>query len=235
MTVRAVFAVALGLLALGATTAKAQIYVGHEADGTMVLSDRPLTAAVSAYVVRTSGIRTTRVTTRTRDVVALYDDVIEEASANHGVRPELVRAVIHQESGFNPRARSVKGAMGLMQLMPATAADLGVDNPWDPAQNIRGGVAYLGSLLREFGDEVLALAAYNAGPGAVNRYGQQVPPFKETREYVRRISQRSDSLLAAGPRLGRTVIYKVLELVDGQPRWRLTDTRPASGDYQVVR
>ncbi|MGI8673310.1 MAG: transglycosylase SLT domain-containing protein, partial [Luteitalea sp.] len=118
MTVRAVFAVALGLLALGATTAKAQIYVGHEADGTMVLSDRPLTAAVSAYVVRTSGIRTTRVTTRTRDVVALYDDVIEEASANHGVRPELVRAVIHQESGFNPRARSVKGAMGLMQLMP---------------------------------------------------------------------------------------------------------------------
>lgn len=229
-------ALALGCVALGATPAEAQIYVGRGADGTLVLSDRPITGAVSTYAVRNSPVRTTRGTTATADVVSRYDEMIEEASARHGVRPELVRAVIHQESGFNPRARSVKGAMGLMQLMPGTAADLGVDNPWDPAQNIRGGVAYLGSLLREFGDEVLALAAYNAGPGAVNRYGQQVPPYRETREYVQRISARTQTLSArGGSRGGRSVIYKVLEVVGGRSQWRLTDTRPTSGDYQVVR
>jgi soluble lytic murein transglycosylase-like protein len=123
--------------------------------------------------------------------------------------------------------------MGLMQLMPATAADLGVDNPWDPIQNIHGGVAYLGSLIREFGDEVLALAAYNAGPGAVNRYGQRVPPYRETQDYVQKITRRSDTMPVA--RRGGTVIYKVLEEVDGQPQWRLTDTKPKSGRYEVIR
>ncbi len=222
----------LGVLTLvAASPASAQIYVSRDAAGTLVLSDQPVAGAVSSYTVRNSTVRVTR--QADPDIVSLYDEVIEEAAATHGVRPELVRAVIQVESGFNPRARSHKGAMGLMQLMPATAADLGVDNPWDPVQNIRGGVAYLGSLIEQFGDEVLALAAYNAGPGAVNRYGQRVPPYRETQDYVAKISKRTD----AGPvaRRGRPVIYKVLEEVDGRPQWRLTDTKPTSGHYEIVR
>ena len=223
------------VIVAGAVPARAQIYVGHDATGTLVLSDQPMDGGVArSYAVANSGVRTTRATPY--DVGSAYDEVIEDAAATHGVRPELVRAVIHVESGFNPRARSNKGAMGLMQLMPKTAADLGVDNPWDPVQNIRGGVAYLGSLLREFGDEVLALAAYNAGPGAVNRYNQQVPPYRETQDYVRKITRRSDAL-PVSPRAGsgRPVIYKVLEVVDGTPQWRLTDVKPTSGEYQAIR
>ncbi len=223
---------ALAACLLGmAAPARAQIYVSRDAAGTLVLSDRPVDGAISSYAVRNSAVRTTRAVPA--ETGALYDEIIESAAATHGVRPELVRAVIQVESGFNPRARSHKGAMGLMQLMPQTAAGLGVENPWDPVQNIEGGVAYLGSLIREFGDEVLALAAYNAGPGAVNRYGQRVPPYRETREYVQKITRRTEAEPVAPS--GRTVIYKVLEEVDGQPQWRLTDTRPTSGRYEVVR
>ena len=186
----------LGVLTLvAASPASAQIYVSRDAAGTLVLSDQPVQGAVSSYTVRNSTVRVTR--QADSDIVSLYDEVIEEAAATHGVRPELVRAVIQVESGFNPRARSHKGAMGLMQLMPATAADLGVDNPWDPVQNIRGGVAYLGSLIQQFGDEVLALAAYNAGAGAARRWLPDAPmdvdlwveniPFGETRNYVQRV------------------------------------------------
>jgi soluble lytic murein transglycosylase-like protein len=228
------FVSTLGLvLGLAVAPASAQIYVSRDAAGTIVLSDKPLTgAAVSTYAVHNaSNVRTTRGVAA--DVAGIYDEAIESASATHGVRPELVRAVIQVESGFNPRARSRVGAMGLMQLMPATAAELGVDNPWDPVQNIRGGVAYLGSLIREFGDEVLALAAYNAGPGAVNRYGQRIPPYRETQDYVQKITRKTETMPVA--RAGRTVIYKVVEEVDGQLQWRLTDTRPASGRYEVIR
>jgi soluble lytic murein transglycosylase-like protein len=104
------------------------------------------------------------------------------------VDPGLVDAVIQVESGYNARARSPKGALGLMQLIPATAARFGVSNPFDPADNLRGGVTYLGHLLRRFrGDVPLSLAAYNAGEGAVLREGG-VPPFAETREYVRKVA-----------------------------------------------
>lgn len=105
------------------------------------------------------------------------------AAARHGVAPELVDAVIRQESGYHTRARSRAGALGLMQLMPATARTLGVD-PLDPEANLDGGVAYLRAMLDRFGGHVdLALAAYNAGPAAVERYGG-VPPYRETRAYV---------------------------------------------------
>jgi len=104
------------------------------------------------------------------------------------VDPALVDAVMRVESGYQPAARSPKGALGLMQLIPATAARFGVQNPFDPAENIRGGVAYLGELLKLYDGSVpLTLAAFNAGEGAVQRFGG-VPPFNETRNYVRRIT-----------------------------------------------
>ena len=104
--------------------------------------------------------------------------MVQEHAARQSLRPDLVRAVIQVESGFNPHARSPKGAMGLMQLMPATARDLGVHNAYDPGENIRGGTLYLRQLLDWFdGDEELALAAYNAGPNAVDCYGRRIPPI----------------------------------------------------------
>lgn len=104
------------------------------------------------------------------------------------VDPGLVDAVVRVESGYNAQARSPKGALGLMQLIPATATRFGVSNPFDPAENLRGGVTYLGHLLKRFGGDVpLSLAAYNAGEGAVLREGG-IPPFAETREYVRKVA-----------------------------------------------
>jgi soluble lytic murein transglycosylase-like protein len=123
-----------------------------------------------------------------------YDDIIEEAATLHGVDADLIHAIIQAESAFNPSARSHKGAMGLMQLMPATAAELGVTDPYDPEQNIRGGVMYLKSLLTRYQhNEELALAAYNAGPGAVARYGS-VPPYRETRDYIARIKTNAEGI-----------------------------------------
>ncbi len=115
-----------------------------------------------------------------------FDDLIQEAAARYRVDPDLVKAVVKAESNFDPTAVSHAGAKGLMQLMDTTAAALGVENVFDPAQNIDAGVRYLAQQLERFGDVRLALAAYNAGPGAVNRYGG-IPPYAETQTYVRRV------------------------------------------------
>ncbi|MGP6157986.1 MAG: lytic transglycosylase domain-containing protein [Vulcanimicrobiaceae bacterium] len=120
-------------------------------------------------------------------VARSLDALLEPAARASGVDAALVEAVIANESGFNPRATSPTGAQGLMQLMPSTAAALGVGDSYDPAQNVRGGATYLRQLLDRFGGDLrAALAAYNAGPGAVERYGG-VPPFPETRAYVERV------------------------------------------------
>lgn len=117
-----------------------------------------------------------------------YDPIIDKLSRKHGVSFSLVKAVIKAESSFNPNAVSKKGAQGLMQLMPAKAKELNVDDPFNPKQNIDGGVRLLRSLLDRYdGNLTLALAAYNAGENAVARYNNTIPPFPETQEYIRRV------------------------------------------------
>jgi soluble lytic murein transglycosylase-like protein len=119
------------------------------------------------------------------------DALIRENGARHGVDPYLIFCVMEQESHFNPRVVSPKGARGLMQLMPGTGARFGVRSPFDPAQNISAGTRYLKDLLGQFNGRVdLVLASYNAGEGAVIKYGHNVPPYRETRDYVKRISAR---------------------------------------------
>jgi soluble lytic murein transglycosylase-like protein len=142
---------------------------------------------------------------------AQYDAIIEAAAKSAGVEPNLLRAVIVVESSFNSRAVSKSGAVGLMQLMPATATRFGVFNRYDPLQNVRGGALYLGFLIKRFGQNLqLAIAAYNAGEDAVDRYDWRIPPFIETLEYVPKVIKIYQSLtdqrqrqitLAALPRI----------------------------------
>ncbi len=117
---------------------------------------------------------------------ASFRDLIARYAQQNGLDPALVQAVVAVESQFDPRAVSPAGAKGLMQLTEATARHLGVRDPFDPAENLRGGTAYLARLLQKYRDPALALAAYNAGPAAVDRYGG-IPPYRETRTYVQRV------------------------------------------------
>ncbi|MFM7067359.1 MAG: transglycosylase SLT domain-containing protein [Gammaproteobacteria bacterium] len=126
-----------------------------------------------------------------------YAGIIREAAATHAVEPELLHAVISVESAFNPRAVSSAGAVGLMQLMPQTARRYGVQDSFDPRQNIQGGARYLHDLIQRYSNNLeLVIAAYNAGENAVERYGRKVPPYRETRRYVPRVLQHYRALMA---------------------------------------
>lgn len=121
---------------------------------------------------------------------ASVNEIVEAAAKKHNVDPLLVHSVIQVESAYNPYAVSRAGAQGLMQLIPSTARQLGVKNPFDPKENIEAGVRYLKQLQETFRDDRLALAAYNAGEGAVSRYGNQIPPYAETQNYVYQVGKR---------------------------------------------
>jgi soluble lytic murein transglycosylase-like protein len=228
------FAVLTTALVAVARPAHAQIYSWRDANGQLVLSDRPLGKVEHTYAVpQAESVRVTRPVARSR-ASQEYDDLIDEHARLNSVRTDLVRAVVQVESAFNPYARSPKGALGLMQLMPATIRQFDVKDPFNPTDNVRAGVAYLRLLLDRYdNDERLALAAYNAGPGAVDRHGQTIPPYRETRDYVSRI----DGLAGRGPtqaRVSSTAIYKITEVVDGRLITKFTDKKPASGPFEVI-
>jgi soluble lytic murein transglycosylase-like protein len=222
---------ALALCVLGASRpAQAQIYSWNDPNGIMVVSNMPrggtsqrTLAAAPAMMARVSA-STLRNST--------YDAIIQQHSTLQGIRSDLDRAVIQVESAFNPKALSPKGAMGLMQLMPQTAARFGVLDAFNPAENIRAGVSYLKQLLIRYeNNEQLALAAYNAGPLAVDRHGSKVPPYKETQDYVKRIN----ALRGATPGTPGLRIYKSVEIVDGVEVVRYSNVKPANTTYQEVR
>ncbi len=239
------------LLASLAEPATAQIYSWRDATGSLVYSDhRPREQGpVQSFKVFGTPFRSTRAAEKR--YVNSYDGIIEKHAATYSVSPQLVRAVIQVESGFNPKAVSAKGAMGLMQLMPSTAIEMGVRNPFDPDENIRAGVAYLRQLLNRYpGDLQLALAAYNAGPEKVARYGSRVPPFRETRRYVSQVTTNaagggaapSGSTARRRPAVATAKaspaprIYKYWERTpDGRLIQKFSDTKPATGSYEIVR
>jgi hypothetical protein len=214
-TLRTTLLAIAGLLAT-VVPATAQIYSWRDAGGSLVVSNtRPGEGFAPSYPVpQTDTVRATRYVPPSKS--QQYEPLILQHARRVGVRADLVRAVIQVESAFNQYARSPKGALGLMQLMPATMKQYGVLNPYDAAENIRGGTAYLRDLLDRYADnEELALAAYNAGPGAVDRHGQSVPPYRETRQYVTKVSEIAGQ---AGFKVAGTSIYRIVEIVDGQPR-----------------
>ena len=216
-----------------AQPASAQIYTWRDDSGRLVSSNRPPTDVEEA-AAGAGGRSFTRGTRRpsSAETRARYDDLIELHAAGYGLSSDLVRAVIQAESGFDAHAVSSKGAMGLMQLMPATARALGLSDPFRPDDNIRGGVAYLAQLLARYHHDLqLGLAAYNAGPGSVERYGG-VPPYRETRDYVEKIMGAIAATKAPTP--SGSVIYRSVETVNGTTRRRYSNIPPSDGDYQVV-
>lgn len=187
------------LLALSmASSAVAEIYIVRGRGGSVTFTSRrpsekqfkvfrPTRSPVSYY--RSWGAAHWSPRPRKTD----FDPIIATCAKDHSLDPAFVKAVVHVESAFNPRARSQKGAMGLMQLMPGTARRFGVSNAYQPEQNVRAGTKYLKWLLDRYsGNERLAAAAYNAGEGAVDQYGGNVPPYSETVAYVRRVFTMRD-------------------------------------------
>lgn len=169
--------------------ANADIYKKRLPDGTLCFTNCPIGEDWDVYYreKKNTSYRFPRRPAYDPAKATQYDNLIRQIALNHGVDPDLVKGIIHMESRYNPQALSSKGAMGLMQLMPETAYLLGVRDPWDPLENITGGTKYISYLLKKYnGDLTKALAAYNAGPAAVDSY-HGIPPYQETQDYVRSI------------------------------------------------
>lgn len=203
---KAVLSGLLILVGLMSQPALADIYKYTDADGMIYFSDQPLVGAKYRLEWKREAKRV--IEDEPRKLIASgsrrakpaklpfsarrghYAAIIEAAAREHNLHPELLHAVVRTESAYNPSAVSSAGAVGLMQLMPGTASRYGVRDSYDPVQNVRGGARYLRDLLDLFEHDLrLALAAYNAGEGAVMRYGNQIPPYPETQRYVRKVLQ----------------------------------------------
>lgn len=188
---RGVVPLFLMLLLLLPEAGQADIFAFVDETGITHFSNVPQDRRYRPYI-RTTDISTSLRVHAKRSPQQFAQHVNRFGSASQ-VSPALIHAVINAESGYNPNARSRKGAMGLMQLMPGTAQRYQVTDPYDPIENIRGGVSYLRDLMRQFdADLPLVLAAYNAGEGAVQRHGKRIPPFAETRQYVPRVLELYD-------------------------------------------
>ena len=173
------------LLALPAAHASADIYRFVAPDGHVFLTDRP---PHKGYKLVLRSRESNQPASSVADNRKRFRDLVQRSAQAASLSPELVDAVILMESAYDPRATSKKGAVGLMQLMPAPARRFGVTDRHDPEQNVSGGTRYLRELLDRFDRDLrLALAAYNAGENAVESYGKQIPPYRETREYVRKV------------------------------------------------
>ncbi len=175
------------LLMMLSAPASAVLYIYKLPDGSRLVTDRARQGPRYELQYRAGRRAPTAPQAPMRQRSKRYEHLIQNTARSHQLDPALVKAMIHVESAFNERAVSRKGASGLMQLMPATATRYGVDNIFDPEQNVRGGVRYLSDLLTLFDYNYrLALAAYNAGEAAVKRH-RGVPPYQETRDYVHRV------------------------------------------------
>ncbi len=174
------------ILTLALPASARQFFRYVDEHGVVHLTDSPSDRRYREYQVGSVGGTLRKVRHTPRRHASRYDPLIARAARRHGLPPALVKAVVRAESNFEPAAVSHKGAQGLMQLMPATAASLGVRDPLHPEENVRGGARYLREMIDRYGSWNQALAAYNAGPTAVDRYGG-IPPYRETQEYVKRV------------------------------------------------
>ena len=177
----------IGGLPVATPALAGSVYKYIDDEGVMHFSDAPVDARFSRVKIQYgNGVTITPPSHARGPSKGDFDGIILRAAGRHGVRPALIKAVIAAESNFQPDAVSHVGAQGLMQLMPGTARELGVDRPFGVVENIDGGVRYLRAMLDRYGDVSRALAAYNAGPTAVDRYGG-IPPYRETQAYVKRV------------------------------------------------
>ncbi len=207
-------------------SAQGDFDIQYSADGTMSIVNR-VNGKSATVPPKSAPDNRAAANPSSADRDTAYDDLIVAHARANNVRPDLIRAVVTVESAFNPYARSPKGALGLMQLMPATARQFNVSNPFDPEQNIRAGSSYLRQLLDRYdGNEELALAAYNAGPGAVDKYGQTIPPYRETRHYVSKVSEIAGDGEDVAPNTAKTTFYKLVEFIDGREIVTYTTTKP---------
>jgi hypothetical protein len=210
----AALALGVALVGMTASSASADIFTRRNEKGVLEATDRASAGEGFKLAYKSKGVVMHSASFRPSSANALrFEPYVLEAAAREGVSADLVRAVIHTESAFDHLAVSSAGARGLMQLMPDAARRFGVTNPFDPQDNIKGGVRYLRVLLKQFqGDVALTVAAYNAGEGAVTRYGA-VPPYRETRDYVRKIL----GILSQGPALPMATTTMVSFTPGGSP------------------